>query len=166
MWRFIRNPTSLCGRVLKESYFCHGNIFKARGGSNASYIWRSLLWGREIIMKGYRWRVGNGNNIRVLQDPWLPRPHTFKIFEHPEILNDLYVSDLKWENGQWDADFISKVFTKEDSELILSLHSEDPSLEDKMMWQYSKDGEYSVKSGYKIACNISKMSEAYDMSGT
>ncbi|KAL5573838.1 hypothetical protein UlMin_023435 [Ulmus minor] len=45
-WRIIRNPNSLVGHVLKASYFPRSSFLLAKKGSNASFIWRSILWGR------------------------------------------------------------------------------------------------------------------------
>ena len=39
---------------------------------NASYAWRSILKGWDMLKEGMRWRVGDGNSIRVWTDPWLP----------------------------------------------------------------------------------------------
>lgn len=40
--------------------------------SSASWAWRSILAGRNILKKGWRWNLGNGFSIDVWRDPWLP----------------------------------------------------------------------------------------------
>jgi hypothetical protein len=37
------------------------------------YTWRSILKAIDLLNKGVIWRVGDGGNIRVWDDPWLPK---------------------------------------------------------------------------------------------
>uniref|UniRef100_A0A803PEK8 Reverse transcriptase domain-containing protein n=1 Tax=Cannabis sativa TaxID=3483 RepID=A0A803PEK8_CANSA len=154
VWRCIRFPDNLCSQVLKASYFPTRSILEAKSGAHASFVWRSLMWGKKVIANGYRWRVGNGETVRVLEDPWLSRPVTFKIYDKPPLPENLYVADLKHGDGRWDENFVRSVFNMEDAELILSTPSTGWDLEDKIMWHYSKNGEYTVKSGYKMASSL------------
>lgn len=39
-------------------------------GVRSLYVWRSLLFGRELMEKGLRREIGNGYNIRVWLDKW------------------------------------------------------------------------------------------------
>lgn len=64
-WQIIRRPNSLLTQVLRGKYFKTENFLSAGLGHNASYAWRSILWGRSLFEKGYRWRVGNGQFIQV-----------------------------------------------------------------------------------------------------
>lgn len=153
-WRFLRNPESLCARILKECYFPNSSLLEAKCGPRSSKVWRSLVWGCEIIKKGYRWRIGDGNSVDILKDPWIPRPRTFKIFDHPFIHDGLKVIDLKRGDGSWDIDMISCLFSEEDAQLILSLPCSDYELPDKLLWHYTKNGEYFVRSGYHVALSF------------
>ncbi|KAF4404808.1 hypothetical protein G4B88_006194 [Cannabis sativa] len=119
------------------------------------------MWGKKIIQAGYRWRIGNGYSVRVLDDPWLPRPVTFKIYDKPPLPDHLHVIDLKKGNGEWDEEFVRAVFNPTDAELILQMATSECDIEDKILWHYSKDGEYSVRSGYLMS-DKKKRKEVYD----
>jgi hypothetical protein len=41
-----------------------------------SYVWRSILKGLEVVKQGVIWRVGDGANIRIWCDPWVPNGDT------------------------------------------------------------------------------------------
>ena len=78
-WRILSNPSSLIARVLKARYFPSGDILSATLGSNPSYSWRSIFHSLDVIRKGTRWRVGNGKQIHIWDDKWLPTPTTYKV---------------------------------------------------------------------------------------
>ncbi|KAF4396902.1 hypothetical protein F8388_004870 [Cannabis sativa] len=51
-------------------------------------------------------------------------------------------------SGEWDEEFVRAVFNPTNAELILQMATSECDIEDKILWHYSKDGEYSVRSGY------------------
>jgi hypothetical protein len=58
-WRLLQNPQSLFYRVFKAWYFPNCSIMEATLGNNPSFLWRSILSGREVILKGLSWRSSN-----------------------------------------------------------------------------------------------------------
>ena len=44
----------------------------AKEGQSGLYAWRSIMKGREVIWRGAKWRVGNGESIKLWGDNWLP----------------------------------------------------------------------------------------------
>jgi hypothetical protein len=54
-WRILTVPESLCARVLKGRYFPDTDFWHARKPRSASYTWRSLLHGRDLLYQGVRW---------------------------------------------------------------------------------------------------------------
>ena len=53
-------------------FFPTGTILKAKDSVSASYAWRSILKGHDVIQNGSLWRVGDGQQIRIWGDNWLP----------------------------------------------------------------------------------------------
>ncbi|KAJ1285997.1 hypothetical protein BS78_03G320500 [Paspalum vaginatum] len=76
VWRLLTNPDTLCGQVLKARYFPNSNILQCVPKASISYAWRSILRGAELLKDGIIWRIGNGESVRILEDPWLPRGTT------------------------------------------------------------------------------------------
>lgn len=77
LWRIIRNPASMVSQILKARYFKHVDVMEATLGSKPSFIWRSLIWSRDLLNKGLCWRVGNGKQIKVQKDRWAFLPPQF-----------------------------------------------------------------------------------------
>ncbi|KAK2634346.1 hypothetical protein Ddye_029138 [Dipteronia dyeriana] len=100
-WRIIKNLDSLASRTLKGCYFPNSSFLAAGKTSTGSFIWNSLLWGRGILDKRLRWRLGNGTSIRIYKDNWVSRPNTFKILSTPS-LGDTTVDRLLSPSGGWD----------------------------------------------------------------
>ena len=71
-WHLQMGGNSLLYRVLKAKYFPTSDFVHALIGHNPSYIWRSLIFAQRLVIEGLRWRVGNGANIKVWQDKWVP----------------------------------------------------------------------------------------------
>jgi hypothetical protein len=72
-WRMVTNPDSLCARVLRARYFKEGDFLTASCQKRASYTWRSILHGRELLKEGLIWRIGNGERVSVWEQNWIPR---------------------------------------------------------------------------------------------
>lgn len=64
-WRLLLCDDLLVSRVLPARYYRRGNLLEGAFGINPSSNWRSILWGRELLQRGIRWRVGSGDEIRV-----------------------------------------------------------------------------------------------------
>ena len=64
-WHLLQNETSLFYKVFKARYFPNTSILEAHDSRLGSYAWRSILRGRDVILSGARWRVGNGQKIEI-----------------------------------------------------------------------------------------------------
>lgn len=101
-WRILTDPNSHSRKIFEKKYFPSTDFLKAKLGHNPSFVWIIVLWGRELLIKGLRWRIANGDMISVSRDPWLLRPKHFMPISNPNQLNkNLRVSDLMHSKGGW-----------------------------------------------------------------
>ncbi|GAA0176202.1 hypothetical protein LIER_29239 [Lithospermum erythrorhizon] len=111
-WRVATNQASLLSKLLKGRYFKLSSFLHAKVETNPSFGWRSLLEGRKILSKGMRWQVGNGKDIDIWKDPWIPRITNFGS-RRGEVEGYSRVSQLI-DNGTWQEEFIGELFENED----------------------------------------------------
>ncbi|KAM6545793.1 hypothetical protein CsatB_026529 [Cannabis sativa] len=76
-WRLLEKPDSLLRNLLKSRYFPHNDFLHAPHGHSPSLTWQGIIWGRELLIKGFRWKIGEGRQIRAALDPWIPGQDTF-----------------------------------------------------------------------------------------
>ena len=70
-WRLLQNIESLVYGVLKARYFSHTFFLNSQLRRNPSFIWHSIWEAKSSVAAGYRWKIGNGQQVRVWQDKWL-----------------------------------------------------------------------------------------------
>lgn len=70
-WQILRQLNSLLPKMFQGKYFKTENFLNVGLGHNPSYAWRSILRGRSLFEKGYRWNVGNIQLIQVSSNPWI-----------------------------------------------------------------------------------------------
>jgi hypothetical protein len=151
-WRIMNNPDSLLARVLKARYFPNSSLFNADLGYNPSYSWKSLWLSMEVLKKGCRWLFGEGNKVKVMGEPWLRgREGRWMNSPQSEEIYNLYVNQLMVEGEKrWDIDKIQSLFPSEEAKNILSLPLFPCVLNDKLIWDGNKEGEYVVREGYRL----------------
>jgi hypothetical protein len=78
-WRLLKNPDSLCARLLKSIYYPRGNFLDTVFRQDASPSWHGIEHGLELLKEGVITRVGNGKDIDIWRDNWIPRDHNLKL---------------------------------------------------------------------------------------
>ncbi|GMN47639.1 hypothetical protein TIFTF001_016825 [Ficus carica] len=116
-------PSSLMARVLKAKYISNSNFLEANIGNNASYVWRSIVSGRELLKEGLRWRIGDDKNVLVFKDPWISRPTLFQPISRPSLnTENLKISGLMSPFG-WHKEKLESILLLMDQELVWSIPS-------------------------------------------
>jgi hypothetical protein len=94
MYQLLCEPESLYARVLRAKYYPDGHLLNATLKSGSSFTWQSIPAGLDCFKKGCIWRVGDGSQINIWEDNWIPSSHNLKIMT-PRGSNILTcVSDL------------------------------------------------------------------------
>lgn len=148
-WSLLNHPEALLSRVLTGKY-CHNTPFlTCVASTNASHGWRGILAGRKILQKGLGWLVGNGESIRVWDDPWLSSSeHVVPYGPRSYHLSELRVSDLlvrshtawNWERIR----VIIPMYKFHIQKLVLGVTRH----KDSLAWLPTKNGVYTTKSGH------------------
>ena len=112
------------------------------------------FFGRNVLEKGLRWRIGNGEQLLVYQSQWIPRSITFQPISPPSLSPDTIVAKLISEEQSRKEAVIRQHFLKEDADQILKIPLPRQPKPDQVLWHYDKKGNYSVKSGYQVAMKM------------
>lgn len=75
-WEILQEPESLFAQILRAKYFPGDNVMRDEPMHGMSYTWRSILKGIKLLNDGIIWRIGDGQSVRIWEDPWLPRNWT------------------------------------------------------------------------------------------
>lgn len=101
--------------------------------------------------------MGNGSDICIWEDKWLPSPSTFKVASPRQFLHqDPRVSELiDYSTASWKSSILDALFLPHKAKLIkvIPLSSHLPA--DRLIWAEASNGKFSVKSAYNVALRLS-----------
>jgi len=156
-WGLIQFPDSLCSRLLKAKYFPRGCLIDTTFCSNASTTWQAIMHGLDLLKQGFIWRVGNGSQIRIWRDPWIPREMSLRVISRQGRCRLRWVSELLDIDGRgWDFDKLIHIFNPADVEEIAKIKIPARASEDFIAWHMEKTGIFTVRSAYNLALNIKR----------
>ncbi|XP_065634109.1 uncharacterized protein LOC136069474 [Quercus suber] len=151
-WRLLPQKNSLFCTVFKARFFLNCSILEAPYSNTGSYAWRSILKGRDLLLKGVRWRVGCGEAISVWNDAWLPsttQPRVSSLVV--QGLEGIKVLDLiDPPANKWDQNLLHGLFIPHEAELIASIPLCLNKVKDVVVWPFTPSGCYTVKSRSKF----------------
>ena len=126
-------------------------MFEARS-STRSFAWQSLLKARHVIEKGMMWRVGDGSQIRVFHDNWIPGSFPTKaVSRTPRGEDDSTVSSLIDQTvKEWNGHLIDLKLAPLMAQKIKAIPLSTAMMGDCVVWPRTRDGNYLVKSGYQL----------------
>uniref|UniRef100_A0A803PHW8 Uncharacterized protein n=1 Tax=Cannabis sativa TaxID=3483 RepID=A0A803PHW8_CANSA len=102
-----------------------------------------LLGSLTIILRSFVWVS------RIREDCLIPKDHVDRAFSFSGGVEVQMVSDLKLESGGgWNIPYISDHFDSSEEKSILSILTPTVDKEDRLFWNFSTFGRYTVKKGY------------------
>lgn len=109
-----------------------------------------------ILKSGCYWRVGNGEDILIRKDKWIPNYPSNKVL-HPVakegeewVVLELIDPDLHC----WRRDIIMEGFQRKDANAICKIPLSRRRVADSVVWMHTKNGVYLVQLGYHIARKV------------
>lgn len=154
-WKLVNQPESLLARVLKAKYFPHSHFLQATRKGGDSYTWSGIWEAKEEIKKGLRWVVGDGKSIKMVGDRWIRAKEDYCVDMRQVVgeVSNSYVCEFFLENMKaWNIDKLNYHFCEEDVAAIVKTRIPQRYTVDRLAWTHSKDGRYTVKSGYFQWC--------------
>lgn len=109
----------LWARFFKGRYFKHCDVMEASLGTKPSYIWRSLIWSRDLLGKGLLWRVGDDNVIGSIRDARFPGLPIGQI--KSRLATPTSVSKFITTNRSWNEELLRDYFLSYEVEGILQI---------------------------------------------
>lgn len=159
VWRILQHPNCLMARILKARYFPEDDILKAKLWKKASYAWKSILHGRELLSQGMRYIIGDGSLVNMWTDAWIPdhppRPPWARGNYQEDDKVSVYLDISRWH---WNEQKLREVILDEDVDRILAIKISSVPRQDLLGWNYNEDGIYTVKSGYWLGTHLATSS--------
>ena len=143
-WRISQNPQLLLAKTFKARYFLAGTIQDCKSKPHYSWVWRSIIQQENHLLKKGRWRVGNGYSIPLNHRSWF----SHRNFQVPQSqLPTGTMGDLINHNNKiWKVDLVRKLYPfPQATELLQIPIFKTDSVQDNLLWKFSREGDYQVK---------------------
>lgn len=146
-WRIIAFPDSLVSQVLNARYFRSKDFMEADLGGNPSFVWRSIVWGRELLKEGLKWSIGSGSAVDAKYRNWFV---SWSLAASSScVASNQKVADYIDNNGRWNEPKIRSKFVNYEAEEILNTPIRPEGGRDRRFWRFHPRGEYTVSTGYR-----------------
>jgi hypothetical protein len=152
--RFFITENKIWRKIIEYMYDTLPNVLWVND-NNASPFWKGIIWVAPSIRTGFRWQVGNGENVFFWLDTWISDHSLATMFwDLFQICNEQSVTIAEVMVGNEIRLTFHRCFN--DTMMLrwyalcdlLSKISRSESL-DKTIWRLEANGSYSVKSFYR-----------------
>jgi len=146
---------SLWVDVMRSKYLKHTSLLECITKSSDSPAWKSILRSRALLLKGLRWRVGDGTKIKFWQDHWVANCSLIDLLSlhsTPPSNPECTVSEFITQDRTWNVRKLRSVISDEQVlQKVLGIPLPTSTVEDSFCWGFSGTGNFSVKSATWLA---------------
>ena len=91
---------------------------------------------KDLIMRGSRWVIGNGERVHIWEDRWILSPDSFKVVSSRGLsTNVVLVSSLiNRETRDWDVNLVRNTFLPHKVEIVLGIPISLRPPDDSLVW--------------------------------
>lgn len=99
------------------------------------------------LCKGYRWVVGDGQDISATKDQWLRSKRNFTVEDSHFYAgrNDKVVNYIEPGSKIWNVQLVTKNFLPGDVKAILGIPIPQHVVKDRLVWADSSSKTYTAK---------------------
>ena len=154
-WRIASCPDMPWAHMLICKYLTPSRLGVGGRKLPASRIWAACKDGGVIFNKGLKWSIANGNMVKAWGDFWLPSGPLRHQIEGPLTEGEENIS-VKMLLDNWSS--ISFILPDNIVKEIQGTPTAvNPNQEDILVWAFSKDGSFSLKSAYLLAKGLNPL---------
>ena len=148
-WRINQNPNSLLARTYKAKYFPNCALQDCTPKPHHSWFWKNIIKQDNPKLREGKWRLGNGFTAPLNHQNWFSSPHLNP--DHPSLPTSTVGHLIDQNSTSWRANLVRVVYPFPLSTEILQIPlSKTGSVQDKLLWKFSSDGDYKVKNAYEM----------------
>ncbi|GAA0138278.1 hypothetical protein LIER_00055 [Lithospermum erythrorhizon] len=115
----------------------------------------------DIMRRGCKWRLGDGNTVHIWQDSWVLDDNIDRLvtppspgFEHARVV---ILMDL--QRRQWDEEVIRQPLLPCEAEMVLRMPFPLLSGPDNVYWKEFPSGQFDVNSAYALVVRLANVSD-------
>ncbi|XVF12079.1 hypothetical protein REPUB_Repub08aG0083700 [Reevesia pubescens] len=152
-WHILTKTDSLWVEVVTRKYLKEVDFLSVAPKSYNSYTWKSILKGRDILLKGIGINVNNGKSTKFWIDDWLPcGPLITKgLRKISEEEAELHVVDYFEAGRGWQLDKLTEVLDAHYVDLVRTKWiASDCDVDDAFYWKLSSNGDFTVQYAYQV----------------
>ncbi|KAL5787774.1 hypothetical protein ACOSP7_004723 [Xanthoceras sorbifolium] len=142
-WRLLQGEVGLWGQLLKKKYLKYNTA-------------------GDISTNKYGASIGKGDRIRFWTDLWITDLGTLQQYATGNLDQDQLSKQVSWflEEGNWNVEKLATNLPWVIVHKICSTCTDRTgNAADRQIWGLEKDGVFSVKSAYKVACKVDSLSK-------
>lgn len=106
-----------------------------------------------IVEKGARWVISNGKKVHIWEDRWIPTTDSFKVVSPRSLSSEkvMVPSLIDMDRRSWDVAKVNNTFFPFEAQVISGIPISPRLPKDSLIWAWTPNGRFSVKSAYSVA---------------